>query len=188
MEKTQLIKVKNRSAGLVVYSIPEDNIRRIFASGEEKKIQLGELEKLTYQAGGKELIANYLQLTDPRATEELNVHTEPEYWMNEEQILDLLQSGSQEQFLDALDFAPQGVIDLIKDLAVKIRLNDFNKREAIKAKTGFDVSAALAHIEEEKAEDNTSEVQQAKRRVQPAEDTTETARRTTPRTYNVVTK
>ena len=81
-----------------------------------------------------------------------------------------------------------GSIDLIKDLAVKIRLNDFNKREAIKAKTGFDVSAALAHIEEEKAEDNTSEVQQAKRRVQPAEDTAETARRTTPKTYNVVTK
>ena len=108
--------------------------------------------------------------------------------MNEEQILDLLQNGSQEQFLDALDFAPQGVIDLIKDLAVKIRLNDFNKREAIKAKTGFDVSTALRHIDEEKAEDDTPEKQQVTRRVQPAEATAETARRTTPKTYNVVTK
>lgn len=77
---------------------------------------------------------------------------------------------------------------MIKDLAIKIRLNDFNKREAIKAKTGFDVSTALAHIDEEKAEDDIPETQQVQRRVQPTEATTETARRTTPKAYNVVTK
>ena len=187
MEKTQLIKVKNRSAGQVVYRIPEDNIRRIFAAGETKNIPLGELEKLTYQAGGKELIASYLQLTDPRATDELNVHTEPEYWMSEQEILDLLQNGSQEAFLDALDFAPQGVIDLIKDMAVKIRLNDYNKREAIKAKTGFDVSVALHNIDAEKAEETNIEAPQLKRSVAVAQEEGP-ARRTEPKKYNVVTK
>jgi hypothetical protein len=40
--------VKNRSASIVVYAIPEDGIRRSFAPGETKKISYQELEKLTY--------------------------------------------------------------------------------------------------------------------------------------------
>jgi hypothetical protein len=45
--------------------------------------------------------------------------------------------------LDALDFAPEGVIALIKDEAVKTNLNDMSKREAILDKTGFDVTKAI---------------------------------------------
>ena len=37
--------VKNRSASMVVYKIPEDGIRREFAPGESKKIKYAELEK-----------------------------------------------------------------------------------------------------------------------------------------------
>lgn len=40
--------VKNRSASVVVYKIPEENIRREFAPGESKRISYAELEKLTY--------------------------------------------------------------------------------------------------------------------------------------------
>ena len=42
-----LYDVKNRSASMVVYKIPEDGIRREFAPGESKKIKFGELEKLS---------------------------------------------------------------------------------------------------------------------------------------------
>ena len=41
--------VKNRSSSVVVYRIPESNLRREFAPGETKRIPFGELEKLTYQ-------------------------------------------------------------------------------------------------------------------------------------------
>ena len=53
MESSKILKVKNRSASLAVYSIPEINIRREFAPGETKNITYGELEKLSYQQIGR---------------------------------------------------------------------------------------------------------------------------------------
>ena len=135
--------VKNRSAGMVVYKIPEDGIRREFAPGETKKISFKELEKLSYQSGGRALMTNFLQIYDEKVTQELNIHTENEYYMSEEQIKELLVSGSLAAFLDCLDYAPVGVIDLIKKFAVTLPLNDVEKRQALLNKTGFDVSKAL---------------------------------------------
>ena len=43
-KKTYYYNVKNRSASTVVYNIPDQNIRREFAPGEEKKIAFKELE------------------------------------------------------------------------------------------------------------------------------------------------
>ena len=54
--------VKNRSASIVIYSIPEDGVRREFAPSEKKFISIEELDKLTYQAGGRELMTNFLQI------------------------------------------------------------------------------------------------------------------------------
>lgn len=187
MEKTQLIEVQNRSAGMVGYKIPEDNIRRTFSPGEIKKITFGELEKLTFQEGGRTLIANYLLLKSPQVTEDLGVHTEQEYWYSEEQIIDLLTKGSEDEFLDALDFAPQGVLDLIKDFAVKLPLNDYNKRQAIKEKLHFDVDKA---IENDRASHETEDapVQTHQRRVQPKENEPTAPVRRMESKYNVVKK
>ena len=41
----KIYKVKNRSAGVVIYRIPEDNIRREFMPGETKMVTMTELEK-----------------------------------------------------------------------------------------------------------------------------------------------
>lgn len=153
-----MYNVKNRSSSVVVYKIPENNIRREFAPGETKKIAFGELEKLTYQAGGRELLENFLQIIDEAVTSDLNVHREVEYDMSEAQIKDLLLSGSLDAFLDALDFAPIGVIDLIKTLSVQLPLTDLNKRRALKEKTGFDVDRAIVHIEEERAAEQSNKI------------------------------
>lgn len=171
--------VKNRSAGMVVYKIPEDGIRREFAPGETKKISFKELEKLSYQSGGRALMTNFLQIYDEKVTQELNIHTENEYYMSEEQIKELLVSGSLAAFLDCLDYAPIGVIDLIKKFAVTLPLNDVEKRQALLAKTGFDVSKALEHIREEKADDIAETVNN---------NTTTTSSRRTTTNYKVVEK
>ena len=177
--------VKNRSSSVVVYRIPESNLRREFAPGETKKIPFGELEKLTYQQGGREMLEQFLQIVDEAVTQDLNVHREVEYDMSENQIKELLLTGSIDAFLDALDFAPMGVIDLIKSLSVSLPLTDFNKRKILKEKTGFDVDKALAHIEEEK-EDGKEHIQPVsqQRRVQPAASN---GRRTTTN-YKVVNR
>ena len=138
-----MFNVKNRSASVVVYRIPETNLRREWAPGETKRISFDELEKLTYQPGGRELIENFLQILNKEVTNNLSVHTEPEYNMSEEQVVDLILNGSLDAFLDALDFAPIGIIDLIKSLSVSLPITDINKRRALKEKTGFDVDKAI---------------------------------------------
>lgn len=165
-----IYKVKNRSSSLVVYRIPESNLRREFAPGEIKNIPFGELEKLTYQQGGRELLEQFLQIIDEAATSDLNIHREIEYDMSENQVKDLLLRGSLDAFLDALDFAPIGVIDLIKTLSVQLPLTDLNKRRALKEKTGFDLDKALEHLEEEKQEELGEKIIPAAptRRVKPA--------------------
>jgi hypothetical protein len=185
MNSDRILDVKNRSSSMVVYKIIEDNIRREFAPGETKKIKYSELEKLSYQSGGLELMAGYLQITEQEATQELNIKTEPEYYMNEEQVIDLLKNGSLDQFLDALDFAPVGVIDLIKQYAVSLPLENTGKRKALKEKTGFDVDKALVHIEEEKRDTEAVEEEAPVRRVKP--ETKSEGRRTTSN-YKVVSK
>lgn len=178
--------VKNRSASTVVYRIPESNLRREFAPGETKQIPFGELEKLTYQQGGREMLEQFLQIVDEAATSDLNVHREVEYDMSEAQVRDLLLGGSLEAFLDALDFAPIGVIDLIKSMSVTLPLTDLNKRKALKDKTGFDVDKALVHIEEEKAEQGEGGIAPVKERRVRTEAPTG-GRRTTSN-YKVVKK
>ena len=153
-----MYNVKNRSSSTVVYRIPESNLRREFAPGETKRIAFGELEKLTYQSGGRELLEQFLQIVDEDVTNNLNVHREIEYDMSEAQVRELLLNGSLDAFLDALDFAPIGVIDLMKSMAVSLPLTDLNKRKAMKEKTGFDVDKALQHMDEEKAEENSDKI------------------------------
>lgn len=189
INRDTIYNVKNRSSSVVVYKIPERNIRREFAPSEVKRIAFGELEDLTYQPGGRELIQNFLQIMDEVVTKDLNIHREPEYNMSEAQVKDLILNGSLDAFLDALDFAPLGVIDLIKDLSVKLPISDIHKRQALKEKTGFDVDRAIANDMASREPDTIVEKESSKpaqRRVQ-AEETAQTpGRRTDGQTYSIL--
>lgn len=179
-KKTYYYNVKNRSAGIVVYSIPEENIKRRFSPGETKRLPYEELLHLSYQAGGRELMANFLQIQSADLPASLGIKTEPEYYMNEAQIVDLLKHGDLPTFLDCLDFAPEGVLELVKKFAVELPLTDYEKRQALKAKTGFDVDAAIANAGKEA--DAQIEEKKAKEVATPP-----AGRRTLPK-YNVVTQ
>ena len=136
-------KVTNRSNSHVIYNIPELNVRREFAPGESKQIGYDELEKLSYRSGGPQLLADYLKLEEIEVVDKLNMQVEREYHMDADAIINLLKNGSMDEFLDCLDFAPEGVIELIKDISVKLPLNDMNKANAITEKTGFNVLKAI---------------------------------------------
>ena len=180
-----MFNVKNRSTSVVVYRIPESNLRREWAPGEVKRIPFGELEKLTYQPGGRELIANFLQIMENEVTDDLNVHREPEYNMSEEQVRDLILNGSIDAFLDALDFAPLGVIDLIKTMSVQLPITDMAKREALKAKTGFDVDKAIENDRASK-EDSKKETIADKPVERRVTESAPAGRRTSGNAYKVV--
>ena len=184
MKKNAMYNVKNRSASMVVYRIPEKNIRREWQPGEIKRISFGELEDLSYQPGGRELMANFLQIIEDEVTDSLGVNTQPEYYMSEEQVKDLILNGTLEAFLDALDFAPIGVQDLIKKYSVSLPITDMNKREALKAKTGFDVDKAIANERADKEPETAVSAPSATSA--PAKTATTPGRRTTTN-YKVVT-
>lgn len=181
--------VKNRSDGMVVYSIPEHNIRREFMAGESKKIKYFELEQLSYRPGGRALMTDYLQISDPEVLEGLGVQIEPEYFLSEEQVVDLVKNGSIEAFLDCLDFAPDGVINLVKKYAVELPMTDTQKRRALKAKTGFDVDAAVRNSEPDiNPNDTILANPNAERRVKPADEAPVPAERRVAPKYNVIKK
>ena len=48
MAKVYYYNVKNRSAGIVLYKIPEQGITRRFAPGETKRLSYEELLQLSY--------------------------------------------------------------------------------------------------------------------------------------------
>ena len=170
MSNTERIyNVKNRSAGMVVYRVPEMGVRRVFSPGESKRISFAELEALSFRPGGREIIADYLQIKDAEVLEEMNIHTEAEYYIDKEHVEELLKNASQDVFLDALDFAPAGVIDMIKDMSVSLPLADYNKRQALKEKFGFDVEAAVKHMAADK-ETEKAPVATATRRAAPMVD------------------
>lgn len=145
MNKSTMIKVLNRDNGAVIYSIPEMNgLRRVFQAGEVKEVSFEELEKLSYIPGGMELLKDSLVIqNNDEAINLILGHVEPEYKYTENDIIRLMKEGSLDEFLDCLDFAPEGVVDLIKTLAVRLPLNDVSKREAIFNKTGFNVDNAI---------------------------------------------
>ena len=195
MEK--VTKIKNRSASQVIYTIPELGIRREFAPGETKNIPYEELEKLTWQAGGRELLTSFLQVLGSKEIAELGIDAEPEYYMNETQIIELLKSGSFDAFLDCLQFAPTGVIDLVKTFSVELPLTDTRKIDALKEKTGFDVIKALEmkkldqtpeeEVSEEKPAATKTTTTTTKRRTNVSYEQTEEPAKTLPN-YNVVSK
>jgi hypothetical protein len=184
---SKMYRVKNRGASLVVYKIPEDGIRREFKPGQTLQISSEELEKLTYQPGGTVILSQFLQILDLDGIQAARIKTEPEYHMSEQDVAKLITTGSLDAFLDCLDFAPIGVIDLIKKLSIEIPMVDISKRKALKEKTGFDVEAALRHNEEDKEDDQKTILKQSngERRVKTEE--VPAGRRTAPK-YNIINK
>ena len=164
-DMNQRVKVTNRSGGRVVYRIPEHNIRREFEANEVKVLPYQELVWLSYRPGGRTLMANMLLIEEHKVIQELNIHTEPEYFLDESGVIRLLLEGSVDELKDALDFAPRGVIQIIKDKAVTLPLYDMQKREAILEMTGFDVTAAIENSKPDEDE-AVEETPVAKRRVQ----------------------
>ena len=146
-----LVTVENRTAGKIVYQIPDRHIRRELAPRQVIRVTKDEIEALAFTAGGLDLIRNHLLVKDEEILDDLNVHREPEYYMNADNVAKLIKEGTLDEFKDALDFAPDGVKDMIKDLSVQIPLNDYSKRQALKEMTGFDVDAAIQHDKENKA-------------------------------------
>lgn len=195
VDNNTIVNVTNRSRGSVGYTIPDmGNLQRHFNYGETKQITAEEIRKLSYSIGGSVLLRDYLKIDNQELIDEILHGVEPEYFYTEEQIKELLLNGEMDAFMDCLDFAPDGVIDLMRDLAVKLEIPDIRKRDAISKKTGVDVNKAITINQLSKNEDDDKPEEVKQRRVQLDKNTlvSSSGRRTNPNTsigkYKVISK
>lgn len=185
----ELISVRNRNNGETWYQL-DNGIVRTFQRDEIKKVPFKELVELSYSQGGQALLEESLVIENEDALASLNMKVEPEYFYEESDIRMLLFNGTYDEFADFLDFAPDGAIEIAKDIAVKEEIPDVRKRDMLSKKTGLNINNAIMvnHImdDEEKKEEVKKE-----RRVKSAETETKSERRTvapaTPK-YKIVDK
>jgi len=166
VDKNKIIELINRDTGMAGYVIPDTGTNRTFTPGETKQVTFEEIEKLSWAPGGRELLRDYLIINDAEAAEEILGTVEPEYFYTKETIDKLLKEGSLDQLKDTLEFAPKGVVELLKQEAVDTKLDSTQKREAIKEATSFNVSNAI-NLNEADAEENNTVAATSRRRANP---------------------
>lgn len=185
-----MVKVTNRDNWTIGYQIPElNNLTRRFGPDESKMLTALELRRLAWLPGGRALISNHLIIENADLTRELLSNVEPEYYYTRDDVKELLLNGSEDQLRDALDFGPDGVVSLIKDLAVDMKLNDVRKRDIIREATNFDVSGAIRINEESNVKVEETKTRRAAPITEATEETVSAAparRAATPR-YKVIT-
>ena len=189
MNKNTKIKVRNRSTGTVGYVIPDlGNYHRKYQPNEAKEVSFEEIQKLSYTPGGSYMLQHYLVIENPEAREEiLGDMVELEYTYTQKDVERLLNSGSLDELLDCLDFAPKGVVEMVQKIAVETELNDVKKRKAIKDVTGFNVDNAIMINQESKVND-TADVAPTRRVSQSTVNSTEEAAFAEPQRRVVVKK
>ena len=106
----------------------------------------------------------------------VDVDNTPEYNWGRKDVIDALNNPNIDVLLDALDFAPDGIKQLIADVAVETEVADVNKRKAISDKLGIDVDAMITNknLAAQKAEEK--EEKPAHRRTAAKKTTTSTRR------------
>ena len=181
-----LVQVRNRANGSVGYSL-DNNFHRRFEPNETKKVPFSELKQLQYGKGGQYALDNLLVVEDKEALDLLNMKVEPEYFYDEATIKDMLLNGSIDAFADFLDFAPEGAIDIAKDLAVKLELPDNRKREMLSKKTGLNITNAIM-VNKVMDEETEKEAEAPKQRRVQVEETETKERRTEAPASKIVIK
>lgn len=175
------VKVINRSDSKVGFPVPDQMIglNRNFEIGEDKVLDVEELKKVSWTTGGKYILKHYLLITDEEVVNELIGDVEPEYYYTLDMVKDLVLDGSLDQLLDALEFGPDGVIELIKRYAIDYEVADINKRNAIFERTGLNINQAIIIKKEYENDFDDIKVEKKERRANPVtEKTTTTTRRT----------
>lgn len=140
------VPVKNLADYRVGYKIEEDNIRRQFSPYEIKNIKAGELRKLNYTRGGHIMLTEYLSVMNRELAKEFGVDDDSydnEYNWDVQKVDSVLIQEPIEVLQDALDFAPNGIVELIKDRAIALKIDSMDKRLAISKAIGVDLGGMI---------------------------------------------
>ncbi len=163
-----LVPVRNLTNHTVGYKVPELNVRRVFQASEVKKLPVEEIRKLNYMPGGRNLLLGYLAVDNKDMRAELGVDADAvEFDWTEADVDKALTTEPIEVLLDALDFGPDGIKEMLIKRAVDLEIDDASKCEAISERTGADVTnkikmKKLAREADKKNKDEVTEAANAK--------------------------
>lgn len=181
MVEEKYVQVRNLAGHSVIYNLPEEHIRREFGPTETKRIKYDEIQKLYERPGGATLIRDFLSIEDDDIAKEFGVTEDVlahEYKWTVKDVDKLLHTGTLDELEDALDFAPEGIVDLIIDRAVVLRVPDIRKRKAILEHTGKDINSMIQNqIEVERQLGENKEDEAPKQRRVQSKEVTNTGRR-----------
>lgn len=177
MSNTEMIQVRNLTDHIVVIPDKEMHRRYSFQPEEVKNFDKDTLRRLNYLPGVTYLFRNCLSVRDEGLAKEFGVSSdtfEHEYKWTRADIDKCLTSGSLDELLDALDFAPEGIVDTIVQRAVELKVNDVSKRKAILEKTGKNVDSMINLSEQYNAAMGIEEKEETPRKRRSAEEAPKT--------------
>ena len=188
VNKEKRVKVVNRTGGSLAYKIDTLRVTRHWPRpGDYLNISVSELSELRTVPGGNYILEECLIIEDKEALSVLfpDQELEPEYNYGLKEIEALLYEADTEQLLDALDFAPKGVLDLIKAKSAEKLPNTTAKIDAINNKFKIDLNKVNELHQEKEIKEQIS-APTRRRRTAPIVDTKEQKQESSLPKYKVV--
>ena len=162
------VEVQNMTSGTLSYRLPSGPYR-LFSNNMRMTVTAGELRELATTQGGRVLLQSHLSVHNPELAREFGVDEDTvEYTWTEEDIRRVLTEGDMDELLDALDFAPEGIVEELARKAVEWKIPDNNKIKAISEATNLDIASQIRNqeqIEQKDAEFGTNRGRAEQRRV-----------------------
>lgn len=147
------VRVSNLGRRKISYTLPElNNLHRTFNPAENgyidtKVLTFHEIYMLNNIQGGPQIIFDNLQIKDNEVREALDLPTDPEFDYDVDKVRKLVQEGTQDEILDALDFGPFYIAQWMKTIIVSEGLNDYSKRKFFEGLFRMDLDNAQDNLE-----------------------------------------
>lgn len=155
MDGNKKVPVRSRTEGSVAYKLDSLRVARSWPkTGSVLQISIDELKELMVQPGGEYILRNLVIIEDEEARIEiLGAEVQPEYNYTEDEIKYLLYEAEDNALLDCLDYAPIGVLELIKEYSLEKMPNTTAKIKAINQKLNINLNKII-----EMMRDDTDEI------------------------------
>ena len=177
------VTVENMTNIQVGYILPSSGVIRRFLPKVKATVNAGELRELSYQNGGLDLLQKDLRVNNRQLAAEFGVDDDVydhEYSWTTKEVDACLNDPDINVLLDALDFAPEGIVESLKNRAVELEIADTNKLKAIGEKTHCDLAAIIKNKHAyDDANEEKAETKAKTRRVSNKKTSSTTRRRTT---------
>lgn len=148
------VKVTNISPKVVSYLLPElmGDMARTFrpatsTAAETKTIQFHELFTLAQSLGGMQIIYDNLLIESNEIRKALGLPEDPEFDYTYEDIKKIVQEGTKEEILDAIEFGPFYIVEWAKNIIVTEGLNDYSKRKFFSTLFNMNLDRAQENFE-----------------------------------------